>query len=183
MDTTTAIYTEYTPMAAWARILAWGATAGVGVAILLAPPSDTSFPVQTAIFVGLVGLGFVIDRLLGGLTVELHRDSLRLFLGRRGPIRKRVPLDHIGSMEPVTYRPMREFGGWGVRGFGQRQAWTARGTRALVLHLDDGTELYVGSDDPRRLEERLRTAVKTFGVAARDTGGSPGGGDADASGD
>jgi hypothetical protein len=164
MDATTPIHAEYTPMALWARVLAWGATAGVGLAVLLAPPSGASFAVQVTVFVALLALGFAIDIFLGGLTVELHRDEVRLFLGRRGPIRKRVGLERIRSLRSVTYRPLKEFGGWGVRGFGGRQAWTARGKRAVVLHLDDDTELYVGSDEPERLEARIRTAMKTFGV-------------------
>jgi hypothetical protein len=175
MDTSTPIYAEYTPMAVWARILAWGATAGVGVAVLVAPPSEISFPVQVAVFLALLALGFAIDRFLGGLTVELYRTEVRLFLGRRGPIRKRVPLARIRELESVTYRPLKEFGGWGVRGFGSRQAWTARGTGAVVLHLDDGTALYVGSDAPARLEARIRTALETFGVGRRTSsqGGTP----------
>lgn len=168
METRTPVYTEFTPMALWARVLTWCATAGVGVAVLLVPPSGTSFPVQVGVFVGLVALGFAIDVLLGGLTVELYRDELRLFLGRRGPIRKRVALDRVRALESVTYRPIRDFGGWGVRGFGDRQAWTSRGNRAVVLTLDDDSRLYVGSDEPERLEERIRIAVKTFGVGRSD---------------
>jgi hypothetical protein len=165
-------------MALWARVLTWGATAGVGVAIVLAPPSDASLAVQIAICGALVALGFAVDRFLGGLTVELYRDELRLFLGRRGPIRKRVALERILSLRSATYRPLREFGGWGVRGFGARQAWTARGDRAVVLHLDDDTELYVGSDRPERLESRIRTAMQTSGVGPAKSDDAPASGEA-----
>ena len=152
------MYSESWPLAMWARVLAWGATAGVGFLMILNPPEGSSPPVRWAFALGLSALGFVFERVLGGITVDVHATHVQLYLGRRGPIRKRVPLTRVVRVEPVRYRPLREFGGWGLRGFGKRQAWTARGDQAVVLHLDDGTELFIGSDHPQRLAERIEHA-------------------------
>lgn len=94
---------------------------------------------------------------LGGLTVLVQDTRIVLHLGSVPAIKRVVPFSDILEMRSVVYRPIREFGGWGVRGFGRRKAWTARGNRAVALRLRDDRELLVGSDHPKRLEERLRT--------------------------
>ncbi len=78
-------------------------------------------------------------------------------LGHASLLRKRIRYDDILALESVKYSPIREFGGWGIRFAGKKRAWTARGDQAVVLHLADGMLLYVGSDNPLRLEERIRT--------------------------
>jgi hypothetical protein len=114
----------------------------------------------SALIAGVLAFGILIELVFGGLKVELFNDKMRISLGRVGWIRKVVSYDTIERIEPVTYRPIREFGGWGVRGFGQKQAWTASGNRALVLHRTDGSQLYVGSPHPERLAERVRSVAQ-----------------------
>ena len=80
-------------------------------------------------------------------------------------IRRAVAFDEIVSLESVEYRPLSEFGGWGVRGLGRRKAWTARGNRAVALRLTGDRELLIGSDHPKRLEERIRTLA---GISRHD---------------
>lgn len=160
MDARKARYVEFTPLAAWARILTWGAVASGLWGVLTRPPDELSPVVSSLLAAGVLALGVVVEFVFGGLRVELFDERLRVSLGRVGWIRKEVPYDTIARIEPVTYRPLREFGGWGVRGFGPRQAWTARGDRALVLHRTDGTEIYVGADHPERLAERLRSVAR-----------------------
>lgn len=157
MGTETPRHVEFTPLAAWARVLTWGAVAGGLWASLTNPPGDGL--VASLVPAAILAIGILVEMVFGGLRVELLPNRLQLSLGRVGWIRKGVPYDSILHLEPVTYRPLREFGGWGVRGFGEKQAWTARGNRALVLHRTDGTQLYVGSDHPERLAERVRSVA------------------------
>ena len=155
MDTTQPRHTEFTPLAPLVRMITWVAVGAAILGVLADPPGDGVFP--SVLVSGLVALVVLLELVFGGLKVELFNDRLRVSLGRIGWIRKTVPYDSIDRLEPVTYRPLREFGGWGVRGFGEKQAWTARGNRALVLHRSDGTRLYVGSEHPERLAERVRS--------------------------
>jgi len=96
---------------------------------------------------------------LGGLTVLVQETRIVMHLGTVRLVRRMVPLDSVVSLESVRYRPLLEFGGWGVRGAGQKKAWTARGDRAVVLGLEEDRKLYVGSDHPQRLEAAIRSAV------------------------
>lgn len=147
---------EFTALAPWARIITWAAIGlGLWTALAQAPGQGVTRSVAAA---SILAVGVLIEAVVGGLRVRLFTNRVEVSLGRVGWIRKRIPYDRIVWIEPVTYRPLRDFGGWGVRGFGPRQAWTARGNRALVLHLDDGTQLYVGAEHPERLAERMRAA-------------------------
>lgn len=175
MSAETPRHVEFTPLAAWARILTWGAVASGLWASLTNPPGEGV--VASLVPAGILALGILVEMVFGGLRVELFGEHLRVSLGRVAWIRKSVDYDAIARLEPVTYSPLREFGGWGVRGFGDKQAWTARGNRALVLHRTDGTRLYVGSGHPERLAERIRSASGRRFDPTPATGGSRGGQD------
>jgi hypothetical protein len=152
------LYREYSPNAAWVRLLLWGSLTAGAVA-MLREPGLTPFlrPVSA---LGMLGFGLGLERFVLGLTIEVRRSELRFGLGNASLIRSSVTYDRISRVESVRYRPLREFGGWGMRGLGQRRAWTAAGDQAVVLHLVDGGEIYLGSEYPRRLEERIRAAMQ-----------------------
>ena len=103
------------------------------------------------------GIGTVARRALARLRVRVRPDGLFLHLGEVQLLRRSVAFEEIERVEVVRYRPLREFGGWGIRGWGRKKAWSMRGDRAVRLHLTGGRLLYVGSDTPDRLAERIRT--------------------------
>ena len=107
----------------------------------------------------ILAAGWGLRMVLGGLTVLVQETRIVLHLGSVRLVRKMVSFDSIVSLESVRYRPLVEFGGWGVRGAGKKKAWTARGDRAVVVGLKEGRRLYVGSDHPQRLEDAIRSAV------------------------
>jgi len=154
------IYREWTPWPGWILVMFWG-TMLISAAFVAVAPGESD---QERLWgeVVLVSVAVLVQWLVAGLGVRLYRDELVVGLGSSGWISKRVPYRSILSLESVTYQPLVEFGGWGVRwGKDGKKAWTARGNRAVVLHLEDGTRLYVGSDHPNRLEERIRAVAGT----------------------
>jgi hypothetical protein len=153
------IYTERTPWAGWVRAVLWGAITVSCYPILAG--WDTELPVieRSLIVSGIVGIGVLVEIVLGGLTVVVRDTGILLHLGMVPLVRRTVPLSEIVSLESVQYHPLRDFGGWGVRGWGKRKAWSARGDRAVALVLEGERLLLIGSDQPRRLEERIRLAM------------------------
>lgn len=75
-----------------------------------------------------------------------------------------VPFSEIVRAEAIAYHPIRDYGGWGIRGFRNRRALNARGDRGVLLIRRDGSTLLVGSQRPRDLLAALRNA----GVATED---------------
>lgn len=155
------IYKEWSPWPGWIQVVFLGTMLASALAVAVAP---TKSPVGRIIGVtSLVAVVVLAEWLVAGLKVRLYREHMELGLGRAGLIHKRVRYADIRELESVKYHPLREFGGWGVRFNGKKRAWTARGDRAVVLHMADGIHLYVGSDNPQRLEERIR-AVTGMGM-------------------
>ena len=64
----------------------------------------------------------------------------------------------------MAYRPIREYGGWGIRGFGKRRALNMRGDRGVLLIRKDGSTMLIGSQKPRELLAALGQA----GVPTQD---------------
>lgn len=159
MESERAVYVERTPWPAWVRAIFWGLIALICFALLAG--WDTSLPpiVRVPLALLVAGAAAGLNALLGGLTVRVRHSDLLIHLGSVPFVRRRVPFDEILSASSVTYRPLVEFGGWGVRGWGKRKAWTARGDRAVALELTGGRQLLVGSDYPQRLEDRIRPVL------------------------
>jgi hypothetical protein len=153
------VYRERTPWPQWVTVIFWGSMVACTYPLLAGWGTDTPFEQRLAATAAIVTVFLLLGYLLHGTTVLVKRRELLLHLGHAAVIRRRVAFGDIESLESVRYSPMREFGGWGVRGSGAKQAWTARGDEAVVLHLVNGRQLYVGSDHPHRLEERIRAAA------------------------
>lgn len=90
------------------------------------------------------------------LDVELRSDHLFVAFGPLHLIRKRIPYAAVQAVEAVTYRPIVEFGGWGLRIRRGKTAWTIRGNQAARVTLSSGRRIYMGSRFPQRLVERVR---------------------------
>ena len=115
----------------------------------------------------IVALMFAVVVLLGALlslrlTTTVRPDGVSVRYGFL--YRTRVPLSEITLAEAVQYAPVREYGGWGIRGSRRRRALNARGNQGVLLTRSDGTTLLVGSQRPRELLEALSRA----GIATED---------------
>jgi hypothetical protein len=93
---------------------------------------------------------------LWSLTVELRQDELVIHL--RPLIKRRIFLREIESCDARTYRPLREYLGWGWRYGPSGHALTVRGTRGVQLVLRSGERLLVGSDRPEELARAIEDA-------------------------
>jgi hypothetical protein len=93
------------------------------------------------------------------LVTEVRDDGLyvRLF-----PLPfRRIAWDEIESYYVRTYRPIREYGGWGIkqRNRGSGIAYNARGNRGVQLILRSGHRVLIGSQMPESLEAAIANFV------------------------
>lgn len=111
----------------------------------------------------MLGVVLLLGALLSmRLTTTVRADAISVRLGFL--YRTRVPLSEITRAEAVQYAPVRDYGGWGIRGSSRRRALNARGNQGVLLTRSDGSTLLVGSQHPRELLEVLSRA----GVATED---------------
>jgi hypothetical protein len=119
---------------------------------------DEPIPWETWALIGgvtLLALGwFAVLR----LTTEVEDEALVL---QFVPLwkKKRIPYASIRSVEARTYRPLREYGGWGIRYGRQGGAYNVSGDRGVQLQLDDGRRFLVGSQRPDELARAISERV------------------------
>ena len=151
------LYREFTGWAGWVYLLLWGSIGGSAIAAWSAG--------SPSVAISCLATSALIHVVVGGLLVTVETAGVRVGLGRMRLLRAYIPFEEVTRIESVTYQPLKEFGGWGLRGGKQKRAWTARGNRAVVLSTHGGRQIYIGSDEPSKLEGRIRNAMSVGGHA------------------
>jgi hypothetical protein len=71
--------------------------------------------------------------------------------------RRTIPLAEIRSVQVVTYNPVADYGGWGIRKGRRGWAYTVSGNRGVELELSTGERLLIGSQRPDELALAIGT--------------------------
>jgi len=107
------------------------------------PMSDIGL-VVTALVTLLFSLGIVWLFLAMALQVEVRNDALDLYYK---PLKRRtVQYQDIMRVEPCEYRPIVQYGGWGIRRGRTGWAYNVSGNKGVLLTFQDGKDLMIGSD-------------------------------------
>jgi len=92
------------------------------------------------------------------LLTEVRTDGLWIHFVLIWPERT-IAWSQIKSLETITYRPIKDFGGWGVRWAARGIVYSARGKRGVRMVLASGERVLVGSqradDLARAIGERI----------------------------
>ncbi len=134
-----------------------GALLGCGGALLAA--GGEAGP-TTGSLVSLVVLGAVAAFLFWGqLRVEVRDSALWV---RLVPLTRqhRFAWENIRSAEARTYRPILEYGGWGIRYGSSGKAYNVAGNRGVQLEFQDGSRLLIGSQRADELAEAIRARLR-----------------------
>ena len=133
----------------WVMALVFGVAAlqwyiFLGQIIGGAPVGNRPAPDGVVLLVWLLtGVGLPVLFLLLRLEVEVDPGGVTI---RFVPLFIRlIDRRDIAGAEPVTYRPLGEFGGWGIRGWGGRVAYNVRGNQGVELTLRDGRRVLIGT--------------------------------------
>jgi hypothetical protein len=107
----------------------------------------------------VVGVGvpalFLFHRMITTVTADTVTIRWRPITTRR------IPIAEIEAATVREYRPLREYGGWGVRGLARsrKMAYNVSGNRGVELTLVDGRRVMIGSQQPERLADAMRSAA------------------------
>jgi hypothetical protein len=108
-------------------------------------------------FIGLLmPIGFWMMKLI----VEVRLDHLYI---RFVPFATReITFSEIASCQARRYAPIREYGGWGVRGMKsmKKMAYSAKGNQGVAVELKDGRKVMIGSQKANELERALSAAIQ-----------------------
>jgi hypothetical protein len=95
------------------------------------------------------------------MTTEVTATHARVWFGWIPTYRRVFPVAAVQRLEVVSYRPIADYGGWGIRrGRDGERVLNARGNRGVRLDLSDGTRLLIGSQRPEALAAALERAMR-----------------------
>ncbi len=118
------------------------------------PMSDTGLIVTLTLVLILFLLMFLLFG-FANLTTEIdrHRIAFRFF-----PFHykfQQIGWNKIEKFEVITYKPIRDYGGWGIK-FGKNgKAYNVAGNRGLQLQLKSGKNILIGTQKPDELSDFL----------------------------
>ena len=72
---------------------------------------------------------------------------------------KVIPFTEIEKHESRSYRPIIEYGGWGIRGFGDHMVYNVSGNRGVKLWLKGNKTLMLGSQRSDDLAQAISKAI------------------------
>jgi Family of unknown function (DUF6141) len=105
----------------------------------------------------LIGIGLPLLFYSSKLTSEVRTDGIYIRFFPFHVSFQRFPFDSIKHYEARTYRPIVEYGGWGIRYGWQGKAYNVSGNRGIQLELDDGKRILIGTQHPLDFMNALRS--------------------------
>ncbi len=147
----------------WIRLLVVAVTLLVWWAfiqqILLGKPAGTNPGPDWFLWIIMVVLGVGFPLFMFTLKLETRVYPGRVDLRFAYLIRRRISMKSIVSFRAREYRPLMEFGGWGVRWVpGKGVAFNTGGNKGVEVNLDDGKMVMIGSQEEMKLEQAIRQA-------------------------
>ena len=138
-----------------------GAAGGVvSTVVILAQGARQWASLPVVVICGIlvpVGIGLLIW--VARLETEVRQDGLYI---RYVPFHrrfKRFKAEDLSEYHARTYRPLLEYGGWGIRCGWKGRAYNVQGNRGVQLAFRDGRRVLIGSSKASELEAAIRSIV------------------------
>lgn len=125
------------------------------------PVGDNPMPNGGLILVWLLcGLGIPCLFFFTKLITEVRQDGLYIrFIPFHFSFQK-IAFDQLESYDVRTYRPIWEYGGWGIRFGPKGWAYNVSGNRGVQLELTGGKRVLIGSQRPDELRQAIHLAIQ-----------------------
>ncbi|MFC2011104.1 DUF6141 family protein [Chloroflexota bacterium] len=115
------------------------------------PSPDIVLVIIAVIF----GLGFPYALFKTNLTIEIRSDGLYYRFFPFHLSFHKIKLEDLVKYKVLTYNPILDYGGWGIRRGSKGKAYNVSGNRGIQLEFSNGKQLLIGSQEPEKLAEAL----------------------------
>ena len=116
-------------------------------------PSGNVVLILLAIVFG-IAFPFFLYRM--GLDVQLSNEAIHM---RFWPFHfkpRTFYFNDIDNAEPVTYSPLKDYGGWGIRYGAKGKAYNVSGNQGVVITLKTGQSILIGSQRHEELSSLIK---------------------------
>ena len=121
------------------------------------PMSDTAIAIVGIVSIIFMG-GFTYLFYVLKLIIEVRDDGLYIQFFPFS--RQLISFDNIKTCEVRTYRPIKEYGGWGIRYGKKGKAYNISGNKGVQLDFYKGKPLLIGSQKPEKLAQAIKIGMK-----------------------
>jgi hypothetical protein len=101
-----------------------------------------------SLFYFVLGAALIVLYVAGRLTTEVRPDGIHFCLTPFHRKFKHIRVEEVKKYESKTYRPIRDYGGWGIKAGRKGRAYNIKGNRGVYFELKDGRRLLIGSQKP-----------------------------------
>jgi hypothetical protein len=123
-------------------------------------PAGTVPLLLSAALAVAVSLAVALLLWINRLEIEIRPEviAVRFFPFHRDW--RRFPAQELSECYARRYRPILEYGGWGIRYGWHGRAYNMSGHEGVQLVFRNGRRLLIGSKQPRELEAAIRSIMK-----------------------
>lgn len=105
----------------------------------------------------IFGIGFPLAFYKMRLIVEVGPEDVAI---NYVPLKKiRIDLSNIDTLEARSYKPLLEYGGWGIRGGANRRVYNVSGSQGVELTSHDGRRIMIGSQKAQELALAIQSQL------------------------
>ncbi|MHB8084236.1 MAG: DUF1648 domain-containing protein [Dehalococcoidia bacterium] len=101
------------------------------------------------ILLAVIGITFLLT--YGGFHIVVTKEAIVVKMGILGIRLLALNMADIISLEVLTFSPLHDFGGYGIRFNGEMQAYFLKGDRGVKITTANSKRYLIGSDRPERL--------------------------------
>jgi hypothetical protein len=123
--------------------------------------SQANWEVVLAVAVGIgVPIAIAALFLLLKLQTEVRTDGIYVRFFPFHVHFKRFAAEDLSEYYARQYKPIREYGGWGIRySLRNGKAYNVRGNKGVQLVFSTGKKLLIGSQNPEQLEAAIHSIM------------------------
>ena len=107
----------------------------------------------------LAGAMLPMFLMVARLSTRITREGIFIRLFPLNVSFHKISFDEITKYYVRTYRPIREYGGWGIRKGARGKAYIVSGNRGAQLDLSNGESILIGSLKSRCLVRAIKEAI------------------------
>jgi hypothetical protein len=80
-------------------------------------------------------------------------------------VTRAISFTEISQVEAREYKPIREYGGWGIKGWSSKSAvYNVKGNEGVELTLVDGRKVMIVSQNPEPLTDAIKSTMRQVGL-------------------